>query len=101
MPQLVGEPKAKWRPSYAPQNGRTAYVSQERSPIEGRISVGILEPRDRPVSVLLQVPFLIQYPGRPGAADPHPHANKPEIPLSLLKEEPFIGFCILITAIGS
>ena len=37
-------------------------VSQERSPIEGRISVGILEPRDRPVSVLLQVPFLIQYP---------------------------------------
>ena len=62
MPQLVGEAKAKWRPSYAPQSGRTAYVSQERSPIEGRISVGILEPRDRPVSVLLQVPFLIQYP---------------------------------------
>jgi DNA-binding transcriptional LysR family regulator len=66
-------------------------VSQERALLEGRISVGILVPSDRPVLVLLHVLPLIKYPARLALPKSHPHANKPEIPLSLLKEEPFIG----------
>jgi DNA-binding transcriptional LysR family regulator len=53
--------------------------------------VGILVPSDRPVLELLQVRLLIKYPVRLALPKSHPHANKPEIPLSLLKEEPFIG----------
>jgi hypothetical protein len=34
---------------------------------------------------------LIEYPVRLALPKSHPHADKPEIPLSLLKEEPFIG----------
>jgi DNA-binding transcriptional LysR family regulator len=66
-------------------------VSQERTLIEGRISVGILVPSDRPILGLLHVRLLIKYPVSLAVPKSHPHANKPEIPLSLLKEEPFIG----------
>jgi DNA-binding transcriptional LysR family regulator len=66
-------------------------VSQERALLEGRISVGILVPSDRPVLELLHVRFLIKYPVRLALPKSHPHANKPEISLSLLKEEAFIG----------
>ena len=40
---------------------------------------------------LLHVRLLIKYPVSLALPKSHPHANKPEIPLSLLKEEPFIG----------
>src|SRR5258708_39535267 len=53
---------------------------------EGRISVGILVPSDRPVLELLKVRLLIKYPVSLALPKSHPHANKPEIPLSLLKE---------------
>ena len=66
-------------------------VLQERALLEGRISVGILVPSDRPVLELLQVRILIKHPVSLALPKSHPHANKPEIPLSLLKEEPFIG----------
>jgi len=66
-------------------------VAQERALLEGRISVGILVPSDRPVLELLKVRLLIKYPVSLALPKSHPHANKPEIPLSLLKEEPFIG----------
>src|SRR5271168_1320182 len=66
-------------------------VAQERALLEGRISVGILVPSDRPVLELLHVRFLIKYPVRLALPGSYPHANKPEIPLALLKEEPFIG----------
>jgi DNA-binding transcriptional LysR family regulator len=66
-------------------------VSQERALLEGRISVGILVPSDRPVLELLQVRLLIKYPVFLALPKSHPHANKHEISLSLLKEEPFIG----------
>jgi DNA-binding transcriptional LysR family regulator len=66
-------------------------VSQERTLIEGRISVGILVPSDRPTLGLLHVRLLIKYPVSLAVPKSHPRANKPEIPLSLLKEEPFIG----------
>jgi DNA-binding transcriptional LysR family regulator len=66
-------------------------VSQERALLEGRISVGILVPSDRPVLELLRIRLLIKYPLRLALPKTHPHADKPEIPLSLLKEEPFIG----------
>ncbi len=66
-------------------------VSQERALLEGRISVGILVPSDRPVLELLRVRFLIKYPVSLALPKSHPHANKAEIPLSLMKEEPFIG----------
>jgi DNA-binding transcriptional LysR family regulator len=65
--------------------------TQEWALLEGRISVGILVPGDRPVLKLLQVRLLIEYPVRLALPKSHPHADKPEIPLSLLKEEPFIG----------
>src|SRR5271170_8100806 len=66
-------------------------VTQERALLEGRISVGILVPSDRPVLELLQVRLLIKYPVFLALPKSHPHANKHEISLSLLKEEPFIG----------
>src|ERR1700738_3974295 len=66
-------------------------VAQERALLEGRISVGILVPSDRPVLELLQVRVLIKYPVRLALPKSHPHATTPEIPLSLLKDEPFIG----------
>jgi hypothetical protein len=37
-------------------------VAQERARLEGRISVGILVPSDRPVLELLRVRLLIKYP---------------------------------------
>jgi DNA-binding transcriptional LysR family regulator len=40
---------------------------------------------------LLQVRLLTKYPVKLALPKSHPHADKPEIPLSLLKEEPFIG----------
>jgi DNA-binding transcriptional LysR family regulator len=66
-------------------------VAQERALLEGRISVGILVPSDRPVLELLQIRVLIKHPARLALPKSHPHADKPEIPLSLLKEESFIG----------
>jgi DNA-binding transcriptional LysR family regulator len=66
-------------------------VLQERALLEGRISVGILVPSDRPVLELLHVRHLIKYPMSLALPKSHAHANKSEIPLSLLKEEPFIG----------
>lgn len=66
-------------------------VLQERALLEGRISVGILVPSDRPVLELLHVRLLIKYPVSLALPKSHPHADKPQIPLSLLKEEPFIG----------
>ena len=53
--------------------------------------MGILVPSDRPVLELLHVRFLVKYPVRLALPKSHPHADKPEIPISLLKEEPFIG----------
>jgi DNA-binding transcriptional LysR family regulator len=66
-------------------------ATQERALLEGRIAVGILVPSDRPVLELLQVRLLIKYPVCVALPKSHPHANKPEIPLSLLKDEPFIA----------
>ena len=66
-------------------------LSQERALLEGRIAVGLLVPSDRPLLELLQVRLLTKYPVKLALPKSHPHAGKPEIPLSLLKEEPFIG----------
>src|SRR5580692_1171731 len=66
-------------------------VTQEKALLEGRISVGILVPSDRPVLELLRFRFLIKYPVSLALPKSHPYADKKEIPLSLLKEEPFIG----------
>jgi DNA-binding transcriptional LysR family regulator len=66
-------------------------LSQERALLEGRISVGILVPSDRPVLELLQVRFLTKYSVRLALPKSHPHADKSEIPLSFLKDDPFIG----------
>jgi DNA-binding transcriptional LysR family regulator len=66
-------------------------LSQERALIEGRIAVGILVPSDRPVLELLRVRLLVKYPVCLALPKSHPHADKPQIPLSLLKEEAFIG----------
>src|SRR6202047_5493503 len=43
-------------------------LSQERALIEGRISVGILVPSDRPGLGLLRIRLLVKYPGRPALA---------------------------------
>jgi DNA-binding transcriptional LysR family regulator len=40
---------------------------------------------------LLHVRLLIKYPASLALPKSHPHANRPKIPLSLLKDEPFIG----------
>jgi len=67
------------------------HVSQERALLEGRIAVGLLVPSDRPLLELLQVRLLTKYPVKLALPKSHPHADKPEIPLSLLKEDSFIG----------
>jgi DNA-binding transcriptional LysR family regulator len=67
-------------------------LSQELALLEGRIAVGLPVPSDRPLLELLQVRLLIKYPVKLALPRSHPHADKPEIPLSLLKEESFIGF---------
>src|SRR5271165_518835 len=66
-------------------------LSQERALLEGRIAVGLLVPSDRPLLELLQVRLLIKYPARLALPKSHAHADKAQIPLSLLKDEPFIG----------
>jgi DNA-binding transcriptional LysR family regulator len=66
-------------------------LSQERALLEGRISVGILVPSDRPLLELLRVRLLIKYPARLALPKSHAHADKPQIPLSPLKEAPFVG----------
>jgi DNA-binding transcriptional LysR family regulator len=66
-------------------------LTQESALLEGRISVGILVPSDRPILELLQVRLLIKYPVSLALPKSHPHADKEQIPLSLLKEEQFIG----------
>jgi DNA-binding transcriptional LysR family regulator len=66
-------------------------VAQERALLEGRISVGILVPSDRPVLELLHVRILVKYLMSLALPKSHPQASKDEIPLSLLKEESFIG----------
>jgi DNA-binding transcriptional LysR family regulator len=66
-------------------------LSQERALLEGRIAVGLLVPSDRPLLELLQVRLLIKYPVKLALPKSHPHADKPQIPLSLLKDESFIG----------
>jgi DNA-binding transcriptional LysR family regulator len=66
-------------------------ISQEKALLEGRIAVGLLVPSDRPLLELLQVRLLIKYPAKLALPKSHPYADKPEIPLSLLIEEPFIG----------
>jgi DNA-binding transcriptional LysR family regulator len=66
-------------------------ISQERALLEGRIAVGLLVPSDRPSLELLQVRLLTRYPVKLALPKSHPYADKPEIPLALLKEEPFIG----------
>jgi len=78
-------------------------VSQERALLEGRIFVGILVPSDRPVLELLHIRLLIKYPVSLALPKSHPHADKQEIPLALLKEEPFIGLNRMYpnTGIGS
>jgi DNA-binding transcriptional LysR family regulator len=67
------------------------FATQERALLEGRIAVGILVPSNRPILELLQVRLLIEYPVCLALPRSHPHSNKPEVPLSLLKDEPFIG----------
>jgi DNA-binding transcriptional LysR family regulator len=63
---------------------------RSQSPLEGRIAVGLLVPSDRPLLDLLQVRLLIKYPVKLALPKSHPYADKPEILLSLLKEESFI-----------
>jgi DNA-binding transcriptional LysR family regulator len=53
--------------------------------------VGLLVPSDRPLLELLQVRLLIKYPVKLALPKSQPHAEKPAIPLALLKEESFIG----------
>jgi DNA-binding transcriptional LysR family regulator len=66
-------------------------LSQERALIEWRIAVGILVPSDRPVLELLRVRLLVKYPMSLALPKSHPYSDKPQVPLSLLKNEPFIG----------
>jgi DNA-binding transcriptional LysR family regulator len=66
-------------------------ISQEMALLDGRIAVGLLVPSDRPLLELLQLRFLIKYRVKLALPKSHPHADKPEISWSLLKDEPFIG----------
>jgi DNA-binding transcriptional LysR family regulator len=66
-------------------------ISQEKALLDGRIAVGLLVPSDRPLLELLQVRFLTKYRVKLALPKSHPHADKPEISWSLLKDEPFIG----------
>jgi DNA-binding transcriptional LysR family regulator len=66
-------------------------VSQENALLEGRIAVGILVLSERPVLGLLRSRLLFNDPVILALPKSHPHANKAQIPLALLKEESFIG----------
>ena len=51
-------------------------ISQERALLEGRISVGILVPSDRPVLELLHVRLLIKYPASLALPKSHPQCKQ-------------------------
>jgi len=66
--------------------------AQERALIEGRLAVGIVALlSNRPILELLRVRQLIQHPVTVALSKFHSQAVLPEIPLPVLKEEPFIG----------
>lgn len=66
--------------------------AQERALLDGRIALGILALLgNRPILELFEVQVLAQYPVVVALPKSHPQAVHPEIPLPLLKEEPFIG----------
>jgi DNA-binding transcriptional LysR family regulator len=76
--------------------------TQERALLDGRIVVGILVLlSDRPILELLRVQQLIQHPVTVALPKSHPQAVLPEIPLPVLKEEPFIGLNRMYPAYGS
>jgi DNA-binding transcriptional LysR family regulator len=76
--------------------------AQERALLDGRIAVGILVLlSDRPILELLRVQQLIQHPVTVALPESHPQAVLPEIPLPVLKEEPFIGLNRMYPAYGS
>jgi DNA-binding transcriptional LysR family regulator len=76
--------------------------TQERALLDGRIAVGILVLlSDRPILELLRVQQLIQHPVTVALSQSHPQAVLPEIPLPVLKEEPFIGLNRMYPAYGS
>ena len=65
--------------------------TQERALLDGRIAVGILVLlSDRPILELLRVQQLVQHPVTVALPKSHPQAVLPDIPLPVLKEEPFI-----------
>jgi DNA-binding transcriptional LysR family regulator len=75
--------------------------TQERALLDGRIAVGILVLSDRPILELLKVQQLIQHPVTVALPQSHPQAVLPEIPLPVLKEEPFIGLNRMYPAYGN
>jgi DNA-binding transcriptional LysR family regulator len=75
--------------------------TQERALLDGRIAVGILVLSDRPILELLRVQQLIQHPVTVALSKSHPQAVLPEIPLPVLKEEPFIGLNRMYPAYGN
>ena len=76
--------------------------AQERALLDGRIAVGILVLlSDRPILELLRVQLLVQHPVTVALPKSHPRAVLPEIPLPVLKEEPFIGLNRMYPAYGS
>jgi DNA-binding transcriptional LysR family regulator len=91
---FLGKALKVWRLT-APEIGTDCLemdsVSQESALLEGQISVGILMPSNRPVLELLKVRLLTKYALGLALPKSHPHVDKPEIPLSLLKDESFIG----------
>src|ERR1700736_6590260 len=76
--------------------------TQERALLDGRIAVGILVLlSDRPILELLRVRQLVQHPVTVALPQSHPQAVLPEIPLPVLKEEPFIGLNRMYPEYGS
>jgi DNA-binding transcriptional LysR family regulator len=76
--------------------------AQERALLDGRIAVGILVLlSDRPILELLRVQLLVQHPVTVALPRSHPQAVLPEIPLPVLKEQPFIGLNRMYPAYGS
>src|SRR6202011_2094002 len=69
--------------------------------VDGRIAVGILVLSDRPILELLRVQQLVQHPVTVALPQSHPQAVLPEIPLPVLKEEPFIGLNRMYPEYGS
>jgi DNA-binding transcriptional LysR family regulator len=66
--------------------------TQERALLDGRIAVGIVALLSkRPILELLGVQQLIQHPVKVALSQFHSQSVLPEIPLPILKEEPFIG----------